>query len=177
MYLNLRSLLSAREHIEKRFDPSAFSDTGADLFRIGSPVTLAFDIDRQEAGRYRVAGHVTSELELTCGRCLEPFMLPLATDFDLGFVPRIENVGEGEKEVREDDLTTAFYGDDQIDLSELMAEQFQLALPMKPLCVETCKGLCPSCGTNLNTGSCDCSQKWEDPRLAALKGLLGERKQ
>jgi uncharacterized protein len=55
-------------------------------------------------------------------------------------------------------------------------EQFQLALPMKALCSEACKGLCPTCGTNLNTGTCDCNIKWEDPRLAALKALRPEGK-
>ena len=60
---------------------------------------------------------------------------------------------------------------DEIDLLQLMMEQFQLALPMKPLCRDACKGLCPQCGTNLNTGSCDCNQKWEDPRFAALRAM------
>jgi uncharacterized protein len=73
--------------------------------------------------------------------------------------------------VEEDDLATAFYDDEQIDLTHLIMEQFQLALPMKALCMEACKGLCPQCGTNLNTGACDCNVKWEDPRLAALKNL------
>ena len=102
-----------------------------------------------------MAGHVTGEIELVCSRCLEPFTLPIASDFDLRYVPRIENVGEGEREVEEDDLATAFYDDEQIDLAHLIMEQFQLALPMKPLCKDACKGLCPQCGTNLNTGSCD----------------------
>ena len=75
------------------------------------------------------------------------------------------------KEVEEDDLSTAFYENDAIDLGQLMMEQFQLALPMKPLCREDCKGLCPNCGMNLNTGTCDCNVKWEDPRLAALKAI------
>jgi uncharacterized protein len=56
-----------------------------------------------------------------------------------------------------------------------MREQFYLALPMKPLCSEGCKGLCAMCGTNLNKGSCDCKREWEDPRLAALKELKRER--
>jgi uncharacterized protein len=42
---------------------------------------------------------------------------------------------------------------------------------MKPLCTTACKGLCPQCGTNLNTGRCDCTAKWIDPRLEALKNL------
>jgi uncharacterized protein len=116
-----------------------------------------------------------ADIELTCSRCLEPFTLPVATDFDLRYVPRTENVGDGEKEVEEDDLTTAFYSEDQIDLGHLIVEQLQLAVPMKPLCNEACKGLCPQCGTNLNISSCDCSQKWEDPRLAALKAFARTR--
>ena len=97
--------------------------------------------------------------------------MPVAADFDLWYVPRVENAGEGEREVEEDDLATAFYADDQIDLGQLITEQFQLALPMKPLCDKACKGLCPQCGTNLNTGSCDCRQEWIDPRLEVLKKL------
>lgn len=171
MELRLRSLQDAHEHFEKRFEPSLFPKSEDEPFRVVAPVMLSFDVDRQEVGRFRVAGHLTGEIELACSRCLEPFTLPVATDFDLRYVPRTENVGEGEKEVDEDDLATAFYSDQQIDLGYLIMEQFQLTLPMKPLCDEGCKGLCPQCGTNLNTGTCDCSPKWEDPRLAALKSI------
>jgi uncharacterized protein len=176
MYLSLRSLQGDHEHFDYRYEPSLFQGAGGDAFRVVSPVMLTFDVDRQEPGRYRVKGTVTGELELTCGRCLEPFTLPVASDFDLRYVPRTENVGEAESEVGEDDLTTAFYDDDQIDLSGLVSEQFHLALPMKPLCSENCRGLCPHCGTNLNTGSCDCRSTWEDPRLAALKALAEKAK-
>ena len=176
MHLSLRSLQDAHEHVEKRFEPSLFSPTEDDVFRVVAPVMLSFDIDRQEPGRYRVAGHLTGEIELACSRCLEPFTLPVASDFDLRYVPRSENAGEGEREVEEDDLATAFYDDEQIDLKHLIMEQFQLALPMKALCNDACKGLCANCGTNLNTGSCNCDTKWEDPRLAALKALRPESK-
>ena len=176
MHLNLRSLQDAHTHVEKRYEPSLFSATEDDAFRVVSPVMLSFDIDRQEPGRYRVVGHLTGEIELACSRCLEPFTLPVASDFDLRYVPRSENAGEGEREVEEDDLATAFYDDEQIDLKHLIMEQFQLALPMKALCNDACKGLCPTCGTNLNTGSCNCNTRWEDPRLAALRALRPESK-
>lgn len=170
MYLNLRSLQSAHEHVERRYEPSMFPPEG-EGFRVVSPVTLVFDSDKQEIGRYRLAGRVEGTLGLTCSRCLEPFRLPVDTSFDLRYVPRTQNTGEGEREIEEDDLTTAYYADEHIDLGQLMAEQFQLALPMKPLCTENCRGLCPHCGTNLNTGTCNCRQTWEDPRLAGLKEL------
>ena len=91
-------------------------------------------------------------LELPCSRCLEPFTWPVDAAFDLRYQPRTTNTGEGEREVEEDDLTTAFYENDEIDLGQLMREQFYLSLPMKPLCRDDCKGLCPQCGTNLNRG-------------------------
>lgn len=171
MHLSLRSLQDAHEHFDQRHEPSVFPSADGDPFRVVAPVGLSFDVDRQEPGRYRVSGHLTGEIELECGRCLEGFTLPVVSDFDLRYVPRTENVGEGEREVEEDDLATSFYDDDQIDLTHLIMEQFQLALPMKALCSDACRGLCPQCGTNLNTGSCNCSVKWEDPRFAALRNL------
>jgi uncharacterized protein len=97
--------------------------------------------------------------------------LAVDSSFDLRYLPRSHNVGEGEREVDEDDLSTSFYEDETIDLGQLMSEQFYLSLPMKPLCRESCSGLCPQCGTNLNRATCDCRRDWEDPRLAALKAL------
>jgi uncharacterized protein len=79
--------------------------------------------------------------------------------------------GEAESEVEDEDLETSYYREDQIDLNELLREQFYLALPMKPLCQEGCKGLCPHCGTNLNAGACACTVERTDPRLAVLKTL------
>ena len=78
---------------------------------------------------------------------------------------------EHEREVPDADLETSYYRDDQIDLNELLREQFYLALPMKPLCVADCRGLCLHCGINQNTGTCECAPAWEDPRLAPLRQL------
>ena len=98
--------------------------------------------------------------------------MPVDAQFDLRFLPAVEMAADEEREVQEDDLDTSYYRDHQIDLNELLREQFYLALPMKPLCRDDCKGLCPQCGTNWNTGVCTCTSGWEDPRLAALKGLV-----
>jgi len=77
MLLSLRSLSGAHEHLEKQFAPALFKTTEGDPFRVASPVSLSFDVDAQEAGRYRVAGHLGGEIEMTCSRCLEPFKLPV----------------------------------------------------------------------------------------------------
>jgi uncharacterized protein len=141
-----------------------------DSYRVVAPVSLAFDIFKDKE-TFRLAGLVKTALELPCSRCLEPFTLAVAARFDLRYQPHVMNAGEGEREIEEDDLTTAFYENDQIDLGQLMREQFYLALPMKPLCGDLCRGLCPECGTNLNYGTCSCKRVWDDPRLAVLRQL------
>lgn len=163
------------DHLDRTFEASAFDMPGESLdYRVRAPVHLLLDIHK-ERDAFRVTGRVETRLELECGRCLEPFEIPISSTFELHYVPHGDNTGEGEREIGEDDLTTAFYRNNTLDLGELMREQFQLALPMKPLCADDCKGLCRECGTNLNKAACGCTPKWEDSRLAALKGLLDKR--
>ena len=166
--LNLGRIRTAHEHFEQIYQPAALP--ASDDYRVVSPVALTFDIDKEKQ-HFRLAGHIQATLELLCSRCLEPFTWPVDAEFDLRYQPHAENTGEGEREVEEDDLQTAFYQNDQIDLGQLMQEQFYLSLPMKPLHAGDCQGLCPICGTNLNRGTCTCDRQWDDPRLAALKGL------
>ena len=172
MLLNLSKIRTAQERYEKVYKPEAFA-TGDDSFTVAGPVTLGFDIFKDKA-QFRLAGRVQTALELPCDRCLEPFTLPVDATFDLRYQPHADNTGEGEREIEEDDLSTAFYDNQTIDLGQLMREQFYLSVPMKPLCREDCRGLCAICGTNLNRGSCDCKREWEDPRLAVLKALKKE---
>ena len=167
MRLDLGKIRTARERYEKVYDPSAFA-SDRESFRVVAPVALAFDIDKDKQ-QFRLAGSVKTMLELPCSRCLEPFRSPVDAAFDLRYQPHALNTGDGEREIEEDDLSTAFYENDEIDLGQLMREQFYLSLPMKPLCRDDCEGLCPACGTNLNRGTCDCTRNWEDPRFAALK--------
>jgi DUF177 domain-containing protein len=169
MRLDLSKIRTAHEHYEKVYPPEAFTPD-QETFRIVAPVALAFDIDKDKQ-QFRLAGTVKTTLELPCSRCLEPFTWPVDAAFDLRYQPHTLNTGEGEREIEEDDLSTAFYENDEIDLGQLMREQFYLSLPMKPLCSEACRGLCPQCGMNLNRGTCDCKPDWHDPRLAALKEL------
>ena len=169
MRLDLSQIRTAHERYEKVYPPEAFAPD-QDTFRIVAPVSLAFDIDKDKQ-QFHLAGTVQTTLELHCSRCLEPFTWPVDAAFDLRYQPHALNTGEGEREIEEDDLSTAFYENDEIDLGQLMREQFYLSLPMKPLCSDACHGLCPQCGANLNRGTCDCKPDWEDPRFAALKNL------
>ena len=166
MRLDLSTIRTPHEHFERVFPPEAFGATQADAdFKVASPVKLAFEIYKDKT-TFRLVGRTETTLEVRCSRCLEAMVVPVDAAFDLRYQPHTENSGEGEREIEEDDLTTAFYRNDEIDLEQLMREQFYLSLPMKPLCTDDCKGLCSMCGTNLNRGACDCSRhEFEDPRF------------
>jgi uncharacterized protein len=184
MLLELSKIQSPRERFDFTWPPTAL-DTSDDEFDVAEPITLRLEVQKAGPGarpgarghdKFRLLGRATTTLEVSCSRCAEPFRIPVDVPFDLFYLPQSENDGEGEREVQEEDLSTSFYRGEAIDLGELLREQFYLALPMKPLCTEACKGLCPQCGTNLNRGACDCKNTWEDPRLAGLKALLESEK-
>jgi uncharacterized protein len=172
MRLDLTRIHAQPEHYAKAYSAEQFAGDH-DTCRVAGPVSLEFDTSKDKE-HFRLVGHVKTVLELTCSRCLETFMQPVDAPFDLRFQPHSSNKGEGEVEIEEDDLSTAFYENDEIDLGQLMREQFYLSLPMKPLCGEDCRGLCVVCGTNLNRAACQCTRAWEDPRFAPLKSLQKE---
>ena len=175
MLLDLGKVRTAREHFERVYPPSAFAGEG-ETFRVAAPVRLDFDVFKDKR-QFRVIGTVKTTLELPCSRCLEAFPVSGDGAFDLRYQPHSPATdarhGE-ERQIEEDDLSTAYYENDEIDLAQLMREQLYLALPMKPLCRETCQGLCVVCGTNLNHVSCDCKREWVDPRLAVLNTLKND---
>ena len=169
MQLDLTRYRQSVSEFARTFKPEEVGDEPG-TYRVVAPVDLAFEIHKDK-DKFRLVGTVTSELELLCSRCLEPFRLAVAAPFDLRYLPASDVSSDAEREVDHEDLETSYYENDAVDLNELLREQFYLALPMKPLCRDDCRGLCPQCGTNLNTGTCGCAPVWEDPRLSPLKGL------
>lgn len=123
-----------------------------------------------------VRGRLTATLSCECGRCLEPFEQPLTRTFLLNFVnahEEEEGLSEegGEHEIMDKDISTEYFTGDVIELSDAIQEQIVMNLPARPLCSDTCKGLCPSCGANLNLSSCACKPATGHPAFAVLKGL------
>jgi uncharacterized protein len=124
------------------------------------------------------AGTFNGYLTVACSRCVGPVKIALDEKLRVTFMPAHEMPAEDEAEaeseegpeVSEQDLDLFPYDGEVIDLEPLLREQFVLAVPFAPLCTETCKGLCPQCGIDRNTGTCRCEAP-VDPRLAALKGL------
>ena len=109
--------------------------------------------DVEDVGRcFVVSGRIECTKNFTCDRCLTQ-----ATEKQIH-----EFAEEFDKSAAVDDL---------IDVTELFRDELLAGQPMKNLCKEDCKGLCPVCGANLNDGDCGCDKRIVDPRLAALKDL------
>jgi uncharacterized metal-binding protein YceD (DUF177 family) len=121
-------------------------------------------------------GHVI----VACSRCVGEVDLQIDEPLRVTFLPPSEMPqdddstegadGEDGPEVAEGDLDVFPFDGETIDLEPLLREQFVLAVPYAPLCRDDCKGLCPQCGIDLNSGTCSCEAPI-DPRLAVLKGL------
>lgn len=127
----------------------------------------------KEGRGYLFAGDLNAVATLLCSRCLESFTLPLDTHFDLTYTAESRPSTAGESRVDDESVTEVPFDGARIDLGALVDEQVNLALPLKPLCRQDCRGLCPHCGTNLNGQTCGCTETVvADPRLTALKKLL-----
>src|SRR6185436_5121582 len=104
--LNLAKIRTAHERFDQEYAANAVAGEG-DTFQIATPVALGFDVYKDK-DQFRLAGDVRTTLELSCSRCLETYPLPVDATFDLRYQPHRQNAGEGEREIEEDDLTTAF---------------------------------------------------------------------
>ena len=124
-------------------------------------------------GEIRIQGKLNVELELPCDRCLEPVHYPVNGRFDLFYRPTPKSPLPHEVAIDEGESEIGFYEGGGIELSEILREHILLSLPMHQICREECAGICPSCGVNRNTGSCDCTQQMIDDRWAALRELRG----
>jgi uncharacterized protein len=162
--------------------PPGELDYGVENVRQVEP--LAWNATAERAGEeIRIVGSLTTTLELGCSRCLEPALCPISKEFDLFFRQHDKHMFDedddvDEIELTEEDTRTAFFTGTQLALGDVLREQVLLALPMKALCRVDCKGLCPTCGTNLNVNQCNCPDERFSPhmdKLLEIKRKLEER--
>ena len=115
-----------------------------------------------------VKGQLVARVPQHCSRCLEPYTETVEPQVDARFVPNPRAHAE-ERELGADDLETDTYDNGVVDLTTLLETETTLLLPMKPLCRENCRGLCPVCGGNRNVTDCRCEVHLTDPRWAPLR--------
>jgi uncharacterized protein len=136
-----------------------------------APATVSGKV-RLAGNEVFVNGHVEARAKVECDRCLQPVETPINTDFALEYITGSEYESSGVAELTEAELSVSVFDGEGIDVDEIVKEQILLAVPTRMLCREDCKGICPECGTDRNTGDCNCATNDTDPRWAALKNLI-----
>jgi uncharacterized protein len=99
-----------------------------------------------------------------------PYPFENSEDFSLVLRKR-PALGSEEIALRAEELDEYFYDDPVVSVEPIAEERIQMAVPMKPLCREDCRGLCLRCGQDLNTTACGCAVETDDPRWEALRVL------
>ncbi|MGZ3514748.1 MAG: YceD family protein [Thermodesulfobacteriota bacterium] len=133
---------------------------------------LQSEVKIRKAGRsILIAGKVETTLRLDCVRCLKEFSYPLSTTFELALHPLKEAPAAEETELGSEEMEASFFEGGEIHLSEIACEQIFLEIPYQPVCQEGCKGLCPSCGQDLNLSSCGCVKQELTTSFSDLKKL------
>jgi uncharacterized protein len=180
MFISIQALEDKPLAFREEFQPQAL-DLGGEVEQQTPLITSgrAELLEEHEGARkvvqdIRVVGIFSTRIAVKCARCLEAVASELKGDFDLLYRPRgIEGRGP-ESSITEADTEISFYSGDGLLLEDVLKEQVLLAVPLKALCREDCKGLCPGCGCNRNRESCDCAPAARDERWAAL-GKIRDR--
>ena len=130
-----------------------------------TPLSADFMISRDQRGAF-VRGRLTGSVLTACDRCGEDARVEVDQPFDL-----YEEPGVPGEDAPEPSLIRLRGKRMELDVGAMLWEELVLALPVKPLCGEDCKGLCLECGANLNQGPCPCGGRRPDVRLSALHSI------
>lgn len=146
-----------------------------------SPVRLEGEISRIEKG-FAFDARIAYGGRLECSRCLASYPFQTREDFSLILTKRAtaarrRSSGSGatatgeEISLEGENLDEYFYDEPVISVVPIAEERIQMAVPMKPLCREDCRGLCPRCGEDWNVADCGCALESADPRWKVLRNL------
>ena len=166
--LDIGSLPDGVSHVDLTAEASELG-VSLESARLESPVEVKLDIDRR-GDEIFLKGRASVKAVLECARCLEEYCYVLESPVELLCMIGGEPGEVGGCEDREN-VIEARGGTKYVDLADHVRSELLVLIPLKPLCQESCKGLCPMCGTNLNISACTCDTKSDDSRWDALKKL------
>ena|ERR1051326_2893214 len=176
MFISVQALQKQEVTFDERFAPGTL-DLGPEVaqqgpFRVQGRADLVEEHEeRKVINDIRLRGDYAGRVTVQCARCLEPVERELKAEFDLLYRPLGVTPRPPDSAITRDETEIGFYQGDGLLLEQAVTEQVILAVPVRQLCSAECKGLCPSCGKNLNQESCGCEKQSSDPRWAALGSL------
>jgi len=165
--------------LELTCDSSDIGVENDEIYTIEGPVTVTLHIQRN-GDVARLSSTVHAVVKLECARCLEEFTCDVDGEFTIvarrlrkgEIVRKSEDTADIDDD--EEDLVLLDYDTNDIDITENVHDTLLLEIPLKSVCSDDCRGLCPACGHNLNEGECGCTRTGSDPRWNALSDIGGQ---
>jgi len=167
------NLYDITEHLSVKgsVDASKYQASGVSEISFLSPINYDLALTRSGENVW-VRGPIETRLALTCDRCLEGFAYDVRADLDIELVPKESQPDGSEIELKSEELDQYYFEGEDIDLDPYVYEEVMLNIPIKSLCAESCKGICPVCGKNLNLGECRCEKTGASVLGEKLKSFL-----
>jgi uncharacterized protein len=144
-------------------------DVEMECGRLESPVEINLEANRN-VNEIRLKGRASVGAVLECGRCLAEYSLKLQSPIDLWCIIGGDTPAEDGCD-RAENVMEVPVGTKYIDITDHLRSELLVLVPLKPLCENECKGLCPKCGANLNAAQCSCDTRNHDSRWDALNTL------
>ncbi len=170
MYFNVSQLMKEGSGSTRTFDVNDFASVqeGAPM----TPVSGTVQMMRTDAGIW-VSAELATYFDCECSRCVAEMEQYVRMEIEEEYLPEVD-VNTGARLNFPDELSDNFYIDHAhvLDMSEAIRQYFGLSMPFKPVCREDCKGLCLTCGADLNETDCPCDKVIRDPRWGALLDLV-----
>ena len=135
-----------------------------------TPLDVEGEIVNVSGDALEFRGDLRFTVQMNCARCLKPVKVPLQIQIKQRFIKE----GQEVEASLEEDRDVLIIENDRVDLTDTIFYEAQLGVPMRVLCRESCLGLCPICGKDLNLGPCTCVEEDTDPRWDALKDLFSD---
>ena len=167
MVINFSDLLSKKnrkKQISLSFELEPFEFEGEEIRAVEKVYVEGVAISENDV--IVINASIKTKLKLNCSRCLDTFIYPIDIDIEERFTNNSEHCK---------DENVVFVKGDALDITEIVENSIISTLPIKRLCSKNCKGLCQSCGANLNKEACNCNNEDVDLRLAGLKALLDNK--
>src|SRR5260370_1562246 len=177
MFIKIKDLELRKIEFDENVSPGVI-DLGEDIVqRIPLHASGRAELVRESRGArqvvedIRLVGNFSTEIEVRCARCLDPVDNPVSGAFDLIYRPQGVDAKREEASITTAETEIGYYQGEGLLLEDVLKEQLLLALPAKQVCRESCKGLCPHCGRNLNLEACNCARTSLDTRWSALEDI------
>lgn len=173
MLVNLSDVLTSEGRREKKEISLEMTDFEGSFgkFAILEKSPVRFTFTNIEAGKARIEGNVDLTFQVNCDRCLTQMPMRLPIEFE-------QYVSSPDADFADEDETDNGVMDGyQLDVEAFVQREIVLNWPAKILCGRDCKGLCPKCGHNLNTGDCGCDTFVPDPRMAAIQDIFNAKRE